>query len=354
MAKGKIVLIEDNENMRDNIAEILDLSNYEVWTAANGKLGVELVQKVMPDIIICDVMMPELDGYGVLHILQQNPDTANIPFIFLTAKADKSDLRKGMNLGADDYLTKPFEDIDLLNAIEVRLKKNEMHRTNFVSTKEEIADFFTNVGKLKDFGDITNGKHHHLYKKKDFLFMEGEQPKELILVNSGKIKTYKTTQDGKELITEIHLERSFIGYLPLLENTVYHESAMAMEDSVTTLISKADFLNLIYSNKEVAGKFIRILAKHLADAEQRLLDIAYKSVRQRVASALLQVRSLYQKKSPQPNKFAVARKDLSAIVGTATESLNRTLADFKDEGMIEVGDHTLTILNISKLEKLAG
>ncbi|MFM8913563.1 MAG: Crp/Fnr family transcriptional regulator, partial [Flammeovirgaceae bacterium] len=104
----------------------------------------------------------------------------------------------------------------------------------------------------------------------------------------------------------------------------------------------------------VAGKFIRILAKHLADAEQRLLDIAYKSVRQRVASALLQVRSLYQKKSPQqPNTLAVARKDLSAIVGTATESLNRTLADFKDEGMIDIGDHTLTILNISKLEKLA-
>ncbi len=354
MTKGRIVLIEDNDNMRENIAEILALSNYEVSTAPNGKLGVELVLKILPDLIICDVMMPELDGYGVLHILQQNPEAANIPFIFLTAKADKSDLRRGMNLGADDYLTKPFEDIDLLNAIEVRLKKNEMHRTNFISAKEEVADFFTHVDKLKAPGDATHPKRTHLYKKKDFLFMEGEQPKELILVQSGKIKTYKTTQDGKELITEIHLEGSFIGYLPLLENTKYQESAVAMEDSMTTLISKSDFLNLIYSNKEVAGRFIKILANHLADAEQRLLDIAYKSVRQRVASALLQVRALYQKKSAHPNTVAVARKDLSAIVGTATESLNRTLADFKDEGMIEIGDHTLTIINAAKLEKLAG
>ena len=119
----KILLIEDNNEIRENTAEILSLADYDVITAANGKIGVELAQDQSPDLIICDIMMPELDGYGVLHILSKKPETASIPFIFLTAKTEKSDIRKGMELGADDYLTKPFDDNELLNAIETRIRK---------------------------------------------------------------------------------------------------------------------------------------------------------------------------------------------------------------------------------------
>ena len=119
----KILLIEYNKDIRENTAEILTLANYNVLTAANGKKGVEIALKEMPDIIVCDIMMPVLDGYGVLHLLSKNTETANIPFIFLTAKADQIDFRKGMEMGADDYITKPFDDVQLLNAIEVRLKK---------------------------------------------------------------------------------------------------------------------------------------------------------------------------------------------------------------------------------------
>ncbi|HET7180271.1 MAG TPA: response regulator, partial [Chryseosolibacter sp.] len=102
-----ILVIEDNEEMAENIVGILELANYNVLSAPNGKMGVVLAQQHLPDLVLCDVMMPELDGYGVLHILNKNPETAGIPFIFLTAKADKSDFREGMNLGADDYITKP-------------------------------------------------------------------------------------------------------------------------------------------------------------------------------------------------------------------------------------------------------
>ena len=109
----KILLIEDNPDVRENTSEILSLANYKVTVAENGKIGVELAQQDRPDLIICDIMMPELDGYGVLHILSKKPETANIPFIFLTAKTEKGDIRKGMNLGADDYLTKPFDDTEL-------------------------------------------------------------------------------------------------------------------------------------------------------------------------------------------------------------------------------------------------
>mgnify|MGYP000663310654 CR=1 FL=1 len=98
----KILLIEDNMEMRENTAEILGLANYQVVTAENGKEGVRLAQAEKPDLIICDIMMPELDGYGVLHMLSKTPELASIPFIFLTAKAEKSDHRKGMTMGADD------------------------------------------------------------------------------------------------------------------------------------------------------------------------------------------------------------------------------------------------------------
>ena len=106
-----ILVIDDNNDIRENTAEILELAGYKTFTAENGKRGVEVAVREKPSVIICDIMMPELDGYGVLHLLRKNPDTQNIPFIFLTAKTERSDFRKGMEMGADDYVTKPFEDI---------------------------------------------------------------------------------------------------------------------------------------------------------------------------------------------------------------------------------------------------
>src|SRR6185312_1287633 len=120
-----VLLIEDNTDIRENLAEILELSNYKVFMAVDGKEGVAIALKNHPDIVVCDIMMPVLDGYGVIHMLQKNEQTKNTPFIFLTAKAERSDLRKGMELGADDYITKPFSGTELLNAIERRLKKAE-------------------------------------------------------------------------------------------------------------------------------------------------------------------------------------------------------------------------------------
>src|SRR5690349_3150357 len=98
-----ILIIEDNKDVRENTAEILEMASYKVLQAENGKVGVDVAQNVKPDLIICDIMMPVLDGYGVIHLLNKNPETASIPFIFLTAKSERSDVRKGMEMGADDY-----------------------------------------------------------------------------------------------------------------------------------------------------------------------------------------------------------------------------------------------------------
>jgi DNA-binding NarL/FixJ family response regulator len=134
----KILVIEDEPEMRRNITALLRYHDYEPVGAENGRQGLEAVRRQKPDLILCDVMMPELDGYGVLQALQMDASLGRIPFIFLTAKGEKDDLRSGMNLGADDYLTKPVANADLVRAIEARLRRAELHanrefRPNFSS-----------------------------------------------------------------------------------------------------------------------------------------------------------------------------------------------------------------------------
>jgi CRP-like cAMP-binding protein/CheY-like chemotaxis protein len=345
-----ILLIEDNAEMTDNISSILLLAKYDVTHAPNGKIGVELAQKIRPDLILCDVMMPELNGYGVVHILNSNPDTAGIPFIFLTAKADQKDFRAGMNLGADDYITKPFDGVDLLRVIEMRLKKSELLKFHAGNNPEDVSAFFSKARELKDFQKLSENRPTRSFKKKDLIFMEGQTPNDLYFIKKGQIKTYKVNYDGKELITGIHKEGDFVGYIPLLEDKPYNENAEVLEDVKMSIIPKADFLILIYSSKDIARKFIKMLSNNLDEMENRLLDIAYQSVRQRVANALLKINEkMLDGKNPI---ITIARRDISNIVGTATESLNRTLADFKDEGLIEISGEGLKVLNKPRLEKL--
>jgi CRP-like cAMP-binding protein/CheY-like chemotaxis protein len=346
-----ILLIEDNPEMSENIVSILELANYNVLSAPNGRIGVEIAQQEIPDLILCDVMMPELDGYGVLHILNKKPETASIPFIFLTAKADKSDFREGMNLGADDYITKPFDGFDLLKVIEIRLKKNTLLKSSFNNDLNDVNAFFSKAKELKEFQKLSENRPVRTFKKKDMLFMEGQTPNDLYFISRGSVKTYKINYDGKELVTGILKAGSFLGYTPLLEEKPYNENAEALEDMQVAIIPKNDFLMLVYSSKDVARKFIQLLSNNLDETEKRLLDVAYQSVRQRVAGALLQIREKY----PDPARDEVisfARRDISGLIGTATESLNRTLADFKDEGLIEILDDGLRILDRKKLERL--
>lgn len=347
-----ILLIEDNEEMSENIVSILELANYNVLSAPNGRVGVEIAQQKLPDLILCDVMMPELDGYGVLHILNKKPETASIPFIFLTAKADKSDFREGMNLGADDYITKPFDGFDLLKVIEIRLKKNTLLKSSFNNDLQDVNSFFSKAKELKEFQKLSENRPLRTFRKKDILFMEGQTPNDLYFVSKGSVKTFKINYDGKELVTGIHSAGAFIGYTPLLEDKPYSEHAEALEDSQVAIIPKNDFLLLLYSSKDVARKFIQLLSNNLDDTEKRLLDVAYQSVRQRVAGALLQIRDKYGVPGHE-DVISFARKDISGLIGTATESLNRTLADFREEGLIEIMDDGVRILDRKKLERLS-
>ena len=351
---SKILIIEDNLEVRENTAEILELAQYEVFTAENGKIGVEIANREKPDLIVCDIMMPVLDGYGVLHLLTRNPETASIPFIFLTAKSEKSDYRKGMELGADDYITKPFDDTQLLNAIEVRLRKSDLLKKTFSADVRGLNAFLDSAQNGTKVKLTDKARQSQSYKKKFILYQEDHRPLFLYFIISGKIKTYKTNEDGKEFITKIQTTGDFIGYTPILEDTVYKDNAEILEESELMLIPREDFLQLINHDSQLAKQFIKLLTRNVIDNEDRLINLAYNSVRKRVAIGLLEVQQKY-KTSPDTNpSLDISREDLAQVVGTATESLIRTLSEFKGDKFIDITEGKIKILQEAKLKNLIG
>ena len=343
-----ILLIEDNDEIRENTAEILELANYIVATASNGKIGVEMALKNPPDLIICDVMMPVLDGYGVLHLLQKNEAVKNIPFIFLTAKAERGDFRKGMEMGADDYITKPFSDIELLTAIEGRLKKAAALQKNIVADTAVLDE----AGNLKALQNLVDNSVVNFYKKKQLIYVEGNHPVRLFHILKGKVKTYKTNEDGKELTVGLFGEGDYFGYTAILEGTVYKETTEAIEDTTLAIIAKEDFEKILGANKEVTQQFIQLLAQNITEREKQLVGIAYNSLRKRVAEALVQLQKKYAKDGEEKFSIHISREDLAHIAGTATESMIRTLSDFKTEKLIDIKDGLIIILNEKKLASL--
>jgi CRP-like cAMP-binding protein/CheY-like chemotaxis protein len=348
---SSLLIIDDHEEIRENIAEILNLAKYHTITAENGKKGVEAAIREKPDLIICDIMMPELDGYGVLHLLKKNPDTAFIPLIFLTAKTERSDFRKGMEMGADDYITKPFDDIELLNAIETRLKKVNILNARYAPGEKGASEMIGDLRSSGFFKMDLDSYETSTISKKNLVYSEGKRPKYLYYLKSGKVKTFRLHEDGKEYITNLYTPGDFIGYMALLENKSYDDTAEVLESAELVMIPREEFTGLVFNDLSIATKFIRLIAQNVKEKEERLLNLAYSSLRKRVAKALIDIHEKFN----QLNKTSVieiSREDIAQYVGTATETLIRTLSDFKTEKLIEIKDGKTSILNMEKLKNL--
>jgi CRP/FNR family transcriptional regulator, cyclic AMP receptor protein len=347
-----ILLIEDNDDIRNNTAEILELSSYKVIVAENGKVGVEKAIEHSPDLIICDIMMPVLDGYGVLHAVHKNEAIKNTPFIFLTAKTERSDFRKGMELGADDYITKPFDGTELLNAVDSRLKKLDLLKQVFNPGMDGLNNLMEASFGTAALQSLTEDRSINKYKKKQNIYTEGNHPNRLYYVVKGKVKAYKTNDDGKELVTDLFSPGDFLGYIAMLEGGVYKDTAEALEETELAVIPKEEFDDLLNKNAEVAKKFIQLLAQNVSAKESQLLGLAYNSLRKKVAEALMQLQKKYQKTADEKFTIDISRENLATIAGTATESLIRTLSDFRSEKLIDIKDGGITIVNQKKLENL--
>ena len=348
----KILVIEDNIEVRENLEEVLDLSGYEVISAVNGLQGVERALKHSPDLILCDVMMPELDGFGVLQILSKKPQTSGIPFIFLTAKTESKDFRTGMNLGADDYITKPFEHVQLLDAIEMRLQKNAHLREAFKLGIMQSKTLLNEELGQAELAKLAQAKESRVWRKKDQVIREGEYPKGVYYVMSGKIKINWENEFGQKYITELIGPGGFFGYEALLKEGTYQANAEVLEEAELSFIPKDDFLNLLHGNRDFSSLLIKHLANHVVEKEEQLIKLAYNSIRKRVADALVQI---HRQQSDEKNPFVISmlRNDLANLIGTTKESVIRTLSDFKSEGLIQIdANGTITILKLETLGEM--
>ncbi len=342
-----ILLIEDNTLIRENTTELLILAGFEVLTAENGETGVTLALTTKPDLVVCDIMMPELDGYGVLQIFNQNPNLAGIPFIFLTAKTEQADRRRGMALGADDYLNKPFDKAELLEAIAGRLNRFQHLRPDYDLKANGLTEFLDDARAIGNLDSLSADRKTRLVRKKQDIYREGDEPTRVYFVKAGRVKTVKSTAGGKELITGIYGAGEFFGYLALLERTTHSDSAVAIDDSELVYIPQDDFALLLLRNAKVGEQFIRLLAGRVSEREEQLLAMAYNSIRRRVADTLLRL----QEQIAPEEAIKISRDDLASMVGTAPESLTRTLSELKQNNLIEVTSHTVRVIEPEKLRR---
>ena len=348
-----ILLIEDDVVLRENTAELLELSNYTVYTAPNGKIGIEKAIAQNPDVIICDIMMPEIDGYGVLDALTKNDSTSQIPFIFLSAKTEHKEVRKGMDLGADDYLTKPFYEEELLSAIESRLAKakilavaKEAHKD--IPEGEVREDDIRNLNELKNYfwdeGEVST------YKKGEEIYQRGDHSNFIFLILKGVVKTNSSDPNGKELITALYKSDDFLGFTSLEDNIPYNEDAVAVEDTEVVRLSKSILKEILKKNQEIALDLMNLLSDNLADIKKQLVEMAYSSVRKKTARTILQFVEIMNTDSQAA--IRISRNDLANAAGIATESLIRTLSDFKRDNIIEIEGRDIRILDLNRLQEI--
>ena len=347
----KILFIEDDTVVRENTAELLELSDFEVITASNGKIGLALAKKEKPDIIVCDIMMPELDGYGVLQALAEDPTTMQIPFIFLSARTEHKDIRRGMDLGADDYLTKPFEEEELLSAIESRLAKVQILKN--LREKETIhsGNGEEQLNSLNDLRELVKKYEHQTYKAGENIYEEGKLGHHFFFIERGVVKSHKMDQYGKELITQVYKEGDFFGNTSFNKSSSYQEYATAMEDTRVYAITKDELKEILSRNNKITLDLIDVMSENITGIKEQLLEMAYGSVRKKTARTILLFSQNIRRHPTQ--SIRISRSDLASVAGMASETLIRTLSEFKKEGLLEIEGRNIKLLNVEALKKIS-
>ena len=348
--RKKVLLIEDDKVVRENTSEILELANYNVENAKDGKDGISKAKTFLPDIIICDILMPNLDGFGVLQIVSKTPKLEQIPFIFLTAKTHQNDLRKGMELGADDYICKPFEESELLRAIEIRLKRAQAFESKYKMSDLKKDATTSNLNKIKNIDKYLAKKKVFLFKKDESIYCEGNQSNHIFLIKKGTIKTYKINEEGKEFNTGYYSQEQYFGFSSFIKKTPHFENSKAITETQLYKISRDEVTSILNNNHHIIFDFINLLTSNSIANNSKLMLLAYGSVRKKTARTLLGLLDNYP--IVENNEIFITRSDLASSIGIAKETLARTLHDFKEEDIIEISPKSLKILNKKLLSKI--
>jgi len=343
-----ILLVEDDTALRENTAELLELSGYRVDTAPNGRIAIDKAKLTPPDLIVCDIMMPEVDGYGVLQALASEENTKHIPFVFLSAKTELKEIRKGMDMGADDYITKPFEEEELLSAIKSRLAKAEILTMHRQSLEPEDEDLPQNLNQLKNY--ICDEGREISFKKGENIYEKGDRSNNLYLILEGVVKTHTMDDSAKDLITGLFKADDLLGFTSFEGNIPYSETATAVENTDLVEISKKQIKKILEQSRGLSLELMDLLSDNLEVVKEQLVQMAYSSVRKKTANTILQFVEVINPKSG--STIRIMRNDLASTAGVATESLIRTLSDFKKQGLIEIEGRDIRILDIEGLRNV--
>ena len=348
--KVKILLIEDDSVLRDNTAELLELSGYKVIKASNGKEGLKMAITNPPDIVVCDIMMPEMNGYEVLEKLSENRKLKFTPFIFLSAKTEHHEIRKGMNMGADDYITKPFTEDELLSAIKSRLAKASIleYRRNTSQYVEDDEEELRSLNDLKNFFDDFGEEFS--FDKNEIIYNEGDHSNFIYLIASGDVKCHKLDDQGKELTIALFKEDDLFGYTSFTHNLPHKETATAIKKTQLMGISILQLTKILDDNHKVAIALIDLLTDDLSNTKEQLLQMAYSSVNKKTANTIIQFAEHINRRPNDPIK--ISRSDLASVAGVATETFIRTLTNFKNEGIIKSEGRNIVVLDLDRLKEI--
>ncbi len=300
-------------------------SKYKAVTEIKGKKRVKRLKPKNPKLIPSNVM-ESLHEFDVINKLSNDPVVAKIASILITALAEKGGFKKGIGL-------------EVHNHIEKSLRDKELPDSGGSKTLEELLDF-------------PGEREIKYFKKNELIYQSGKTPVGLYFISKGKVKTFIINEEGNEYIVDFYNNGDFLGYIPLLSNTAFPDSALALEDTEISLIPKNEFLSLIFSNTAISGKFMQLLAKDIEEQEELMVKLAYDSIRMRVADTLYHLRDKFKDKEGSYREINLSRENLAKKVGTTTESLIRTLTQFKNEKLIEVNMFGIKILNPEKLVEL--
>ncbi|MFY0255275.1 cyclic nucleotide-binding domain-containing protein [Chitinophaga sp. 30R24] len=344
----KILLIGNPKLLQESIADLLQLNHYEVVLAENGKIGIEKARALHPDMILCEMNMNGIDGLGVLSCIRKEPALEAVPVVFLTDQYDARAFREVMNLGADDYLVRPFSGNDLLLTVGNRLHRSKIAAMALPGHSPEEKHNLKQM--IREF---TANRNTMRLAPQETVYKEGSTPRYLFYIRKGKVKTVKTHEDGKDLVIGLYKKGDFFGYVALLEDAPYKATAIVMEDTELLLIPREDAEEIFKRTPYLVTEFVRMMAQNLTEKEDRLLGIAYNTLRKKVASALIHLRNKYQQPEAENFTIRISREELASVAGTATESLIRTLGDFKSEQLIAISSGSITLLDIPRLEDIA-
>lgn len=348
MDKQQILIIEDNEEVRENLEEILELYGYAVAAEPNGLAGVKTAIQYPPDLILCDVMMPELDGYGVLNMLSENDRTAGIPFVFITARTETEDIRRGMNLGADDYITKPFYKDELLNVIRTRLKKAGIRAGGGTKTSSQPHLSDPEGGHKRLRAAFAEAGRRETPGQGRVIVREGDRPHFIYLVESGNVHLSRAHEYGRDYIIADIGPGEIFGVPSALERTPFHYTAkVAAQDAVIQSLPVDKLLKLLNTDRSITEALMRLLAGREVKNSARLVNQAYDSVRRRTALILCDLYEKYEGAT-----IELSREELAQMVGSTKESVIRALSDFKRDGLVAAKGSELTILDAGRLRGL--